>query len=139
MLEKKKYYIRIEKNLVEVNEEIYRSYYQMGRHERYLTEKDKAHKVLQYSNFDTDELLGEEMIPDFQSTSVEDRAITHILSERLHQCITLLPKSDQRLLQAIYGDGLSERQLSRKIGIPQKTINNRKHQILAKLKKLLQQ
>lgn len=139
MTEKKKYYIRIEKNLIEVSEEIYRCYHQMGRHERYLTEKEKAHNVLQYSNFDTDELLGEEMIPDFQSTSVEDHATTHILSERLHQCITLLPKSEQRLLQAIYGDGMSEHQLSRKIGIPQKTINNRKRQILAKLKKLLQQ
>lgn len=45
MPEKRKYFIRIGKSLVEVTEDVYCTYYQMERHERYLIEKDQAHGV----------------------------------------------------------------------------------------------
>lgn len=38
-----------------------------------------------YSDLDTDELLGEDMIPDMTSERVEDSAIYSILREKLHQ------------------------------------------------------
>ena len=34
------YYIRIAKDLLEVDESVYLAYYQMGRRERYLEERD---------------------------------------------------------------------------------------------------
>ncbi len=34
------YYIRIAKDLLEVDEAVYLAYYQMGRRERYLEERD---------------------------------------------------------------------------------------------------
>lgn len=134
MSEKKKYYICIDKKIqVEVTEEVYRAYYQIERHERYLLEKDHSHGVVLYSNLDTEDTLGEEILPDLQSVCVEDLAISHMLSKKLRQCIKLLSKEDQQLIQAIFYDEMSEYQLARQMGIPQRTINNRKKKILAKL------
>ena len=62
-----KYYIHISKIQVEVTEEVYHAYHQMERHERYLIEKYLAHDVWQYSNLDTENILGEEMLIDLQS------------------------------------------------------------------------
>lgn len=67
MLAKKKYCIQIGKVQVEVIEEVYHAYHQMERHERYLIEKYLAHDVWQYSNLDTENILGEEMLIDLQS------------------------------------------------------------------------
>ena len=136
-MSEKKYYIRIKKALVEVTKEVYRVYYQMDRHERYLTEKDIAHKVWQYSNLDTEDILGEEMIPDLQSTSVEDLATANLLVEKLRRCIKLLPDADQRLIHSIFYEGMSERQFARKEGIPLMTVRDKKVKILARLKSFL--
>ena len=82
MSEKKKYYIYIDKKTqVEVTEEVYRAYSQMERHERHLVEKDRSHGVVLYSNLDTGNTLGEEILPDLQSVCVEDLAISHMLSK----------------------------------------------------------
>lgn len=46
--------------------------------------------------------------------------------------------TEQELIQALFFRGLSERKWSEECGIPQKTINDRKQRILAKLKKMLE-
>ena len=44
----------------------------------------------------------------------------------------------QELINALFFRNLSERKWSDETGIPQKTINDRKHRIIAKLKKYLE-
>lgn len=56
---------------------------------------------------------------------------------RLNLCLALLSNHEQRLIRALYFDGFSERQLSAAIGVPQKTINDRRRKTLAKLKKMM--
>ena len=65
-------------------------------------------------------------------------AIAHILQERLHQCLELLPPQDRELIHALYFEELSERQLAKRTGIPQRTINDRKRRVIAQLKKNVQ-
>lgn len=136
-MSERKYYIRIKKTLVEVTEEVYRVYHQMERHERYLSEKDMAHKVWQYSNLDTEDILGEELIPDLQSRNVEDLAMARLLAEKLRRCVKTLPDADRRLIHAIFYEGISERQFAKKMEIPLMTVHDKKRKILAKLEKFL--
>ena len=138
MADKKEYRIRVAGVLVEVTQEVYLAYYRMKRREQFLIEKDMEHGVELYSNLDTDETLGEEMLPDRYSPGVEEKVITEVLSEKLRRCIDRLPEVEKKLIRAIYYEGTSERQLSRQTGIPQMTINSRKRKILAKLKKSLE-
>jgi len=135
MAENKRYIIMISGRQIEVNQEIYQAYYGIERHTRTLDEKDQRHGLVLYSNLDTPELSGEAMIPDCDAVSTEDAAITRILCEKLHRCLVLLPESDRKLLQAIYFEGLSERELAEQSSVPQSTINDRRRRAIQRLKK----
>lgn len=137
MAERKEYRIKVQGVLVEVTEEVYLAYYSIERHTRTLDEKDVRNGKVLYSALDTEETLGEEMIPDLGAARVEDVAIGNILCEELRHCLTLLPEPERELIHALYFEGLSERQLSKRTGIPQRTINDRRNRAIAKLKKML--
>ena len=81
MAERKVHYIRIEGTLVEVNKEIYDTYYGIERHAKTLDEKDERNGKVSYNAMDTDEMLGEDMIPDLNSPSVEDIVVTRMMRE----------------------------------------------------------
>lgn len=135
MAEGKKYIIKVSSELVEVSEDIYRAYYGMERHVRHLDEKDEAHGKVLYSNLDTEDTLGEEMIPDCHAVSVEDAAIAHILYEELHRCLEMLPDGERELLYAVFFENMSLRQISELENIPVMTLCDRKAKAIQKLRK----
>lgn len=137
MAGKDTYIIRVQGTLVEVTEDVYRVYYGMERHLLTLNEKDERNGKTLYSDLDTSEMLGEEMIQDCDAASVEDEAIALVLHDQLHRALELLPPAERKLIYAIYFEGLSERQLSKRSGIHYMTIHNRKVKILTKLGKML--
>lgn len=132
---KQKYYIKICKELVEVTQDVYLEYYRTARREQAQKEKEKKHGVLSYDALDAEGRLGREMLS--HSVDTEDFVASRIMCERLHQCLEILPPSERELLLAIYFEGLSERKLHEKTGIPQTTISYQKRKALAHLKKLL--
>jgi len=138
MAEQKKYYIHVPGALVEVSEDIYFAYYQEKRRGRTLREKDERNGAISYDGLDTPELSGQEMIPDRDAVSVEDAAIANILRGELRSCLALLDEPDRQLIHALYFEGLSEREYAKRVGVPQRTINDRRHRALRKLKKLLE-
>ena len=138
MAEQKKYYIHVPGALVEVSEDIYFAYYQEKRRGRTLREKDEHNGAISYDGLDTPELSGQEMIPDRDAVSVEDAAIANILRGELRRCLALLDEPDRQLIHALYFEGLSEREYAKRVGVPQRTINDRRHRALRKLKKLLE-
>ena len=135
----KKYYIRVPEARVEVSEEVYKAFWSMERHSRTLQEKDVRNHVFSYDAFDTDDMLGSELFPDKTTSNFEDQIIAEMMAAQLRRCIALLPEEDQKLIQAIYYDGLSEREVSKHEGIPQTTVSYRLRQILRKLQILFEQ
>ena len=134
----KKYYIKIQGKPIDVSKEIYDANNRAKRQVRTQKERDRRHGLLHIEGFDTDTSSGEEMLYDQLSESVEEKVVASIMSEQLHRCIAMLPRPEQELINALYFAGKSERQYSTETGIPQKTINDRKHRTLRKLKKLLE-
>ena len=132
----KKYYIRVPEALVEVSEEVYKTYRYMDRHSQTLEEKDSRNQVLYYDALDTDEILGADMFPDQSSPSVEDQVIANVMSAKLRRCLALLPEEDRKLIQAIYYEGLSEEAAGQRFGISQPAISKKRDRILQKLQKL---
>lgn len=139
MAEKKEYFIKVENQQIQVSETVYRTYYGLQRRNKTLEEKDQRNGRMLYSNLDTSETLGEEMIPDMSAAAVEDMVIAKLMSERLHRCISLLPKGEQELIHTIYFDQLSERKLSKKTGVHYMTLHDRKIRILQKLRKMMEE
>lgn len=110
MAEERKYRIRVDGILVDVSKEVYHAYYSIERHTRTLDEKDTRNGKVLYSDLDTDELLGEEVLPDRNAERVEDSAICSILCEELHYQLAMLPAQDRELIQALYFECLTERE-----------------------------
>lgn len=137
MAEGKEYRIKVQGVMVEVTREVYLAYYSVERHTRTLDEKDVRNGKVLYSELDTEETLGEEMIPDFGAARVEDVAIGNVLCEKLRQCLTLLSKQEQELIRALYFEGQRERKYAQRIGISQKGVNKRRHKIMDKLRAMM--
>jgi len=131
------YFIRVHGKLVPVNKAIYSEYYRMYRRERYLEERDITHGKILYSDLDNSDLLGEELMFDTNTESVEQIVINKVMIEKLVECLNLLCHAERMLIDALFYNGMTEREYSAVSGIPQQTINSQKAQLLEKLKKLV--
>lgn len=123
--------------LMEVSEEDYREYYRQKRREKYYTERARDNNDFSYDMLTTNEFNGEDILIS-QDGNVEDIVEHKMLSEKLINCLSQLTAQEFELIEALYYDGLSERKISAMTATPQKTINDRKRQILLKLRKLME-
>jgi DNA-directed RNA polymerase sigma subunit (sigma70/sigma32) len=141
MTETRKYWIRIDGRPVEVTKKIYGDYYNMGRRERYLEERDLDHGKTLYSQLDDGNTTGEDMLPDRDAIPVEEVVETLLTVEKLRKCVALLREAERELIEALFfvngGDGMTEREYSAKYGIPQQTVDDRRRAILHKLRKMM--
>lgn len=126
---------------IETSKEKYDEWEKDSRKEEYQKYIKKAfHRdVVSYDFFGNDEsgIPGGETIED-QTTNVEETAVEHMEMQELRQLIAKLDEGEQCVLYELYlsDNPISERELSRRMGVSQKTLNYRKKKILEKLKKL---
>lgn len=130
-------YIKVCGKLVTVTEEVYYAYHHMGRQRRTQAEKDERRRVASYDALDTNDGLGVDLLVDEESPGVEDAVIARIMSEKLHRYLALLPDRERSLLEKIYFEEMSERQVAQTLGIPCMTVHNRKVRALRKLRKMM--
>lgn len=132
-------YIRMHGRLIAVTDEVHYAYYHMSRQSRTQREKDRRHHTVSYDALDTADGLGIELLADEETPTVEEIVMLRILTEKLHHCLAQLPEQDQKLLHAIFFEGLSERELAKQAGIHYMTIHDRKTRAIKKLRKLMDQ
>lgn len=135
--DKELFFIPIEGKLIEVEENVYIAYYKMGRRERYLVGRDQKNGVLSYDALDQDGIVGQEMMNDPEADSLEELVMAKELKSKLHLCIEILSKSERELIQAIYFDGMSDTEYSKRIRKSQQTVGYRRKKVLSKLKRLM--
>lgn len=122
--------------IMEVEEAVYIEFYQMQRRQKYIDERSNDNKDISYDSLTTDEFNGEDILVD-DSESVEDTVIRNITAEEIRLVISMLKPSDQELIQAMFYEGLSERQYAKRCGVNRNAIHKRKVRILEELKKIL--
>ena len=125
---------------VEVPLERTKIYAAEQRRRRYIKDVmqalDISHTSLDIiTDMETNDINGEQILS--LGVSIEEDLIEKIEREELHSAIAKLSAKEKELIQALFFDGYTERQWSALTGIPQKTINDRKHKILEKIKKFL--
>ena len=132
-----RFFIPVQGFLLEVSQECYEDFYRAKEREKYLRKLNAKYGLLSIDAFDNEDDNG----TDYIQAETEDVAetVTHLLMlDKLRSVIPMLSENEQELIQALFFRGLSERKWSEECGIPQKTINDRKQRILAKLKKMLE-
>jgi len=118
---------------VEVSSEVYQAYAQADRRERYQAEREVG-RLLSLERL-ADDGMQLSHLTDKHVESAEDTAIRNLLKSQLHNALPLLSEEEQRLVQAIYFEGVSFRALSDETGIPVMTLHGRMRKIIGKIAK----
>ena len=148
-MDNKQFFIGIKGKRIAVTEEVYLAYYRSKRRERYFerdikTEtaiRDKGGNITGYAPSKEDSLdrlidAGEDY--DDGQKSVEEVVIGGLMSNALYQALDKLPEVDRALIEALFFQGKTERQMATEYGLSQKAINKRKAKILLTLKIFLE-
>jgi RNA polymerase sigma factor (sigma-70 family) len=133
----KKYYIPIDGRKVEVTHEFYKAYRRMERREEYLEERDTVHGKALYSQLDTEETTGEEMIPDRDAVPIEEAVALALMVDKLHACMPKLRPCDRELLELRYWRGLSQKKTAAILKCGQASVSRREKKALHSLKEML--
>lgn len=137
--------IFIGKEAIPVTEEVYQDYYKMDRHARYLEEDVKVGKTVadQVTGEDTYKPSKEDSIQrllekgqDFEDEqSVEDIACDKAMLLLLKKAKEILDEEELKLIDAVYDQELTYRQVGEKLNISHVAVQKRHNKVLDKLRK----
>ena len=132
-----KLFIPIQGCLLEVVREQYTDFYRDKERWRYLQKLDTKNSLFSLDGFVDDEGNALDFIAD-EAVDIAETVVNAVMVDRLKAALPLLSDSEQALIQAIFFDGISEREAGLRLGLTQSVVNKRKAKILAKLKKIIE-
>ena len=132
-----KLFIPVQGCLLEVVREQYTDFYRDKERWRYLKKLDTNHSLLSLEGFTDSEGNVLDFIVD-EAVDVAETVVHAVMVDRLKAVLPLLSSSEQTLIQAIFFEELSEREVGLWLGVTQSVVNKRKAKILAKLRKILE-
>ena len=132
-----KLFIPIQGCLLEVVREQYTDFYRDKERWRYLQKLDTKNRLLSLDGFTDSEGNPLDFITD-EAVDIAETVVNAVMVDRLKAALPLLSDSEQELIQAIFFDGLSEREVGARLGITQSVVNKRKARILIKLRKMIE-
>lgn len=135
MSENKKYTIIVKRQRVEVSEAVYRAYHQERENERYRNKCIKNNEC-SLERFQEDGVNAEYSIVRVQPDIV-DRLIQQEQFKSLYLALRLLSAEERSLIEELYFNEKSERNLAVELGVPRMTLSDKKRRILKKLKKVM--
>lgn len=122
--------------IMECTESQYRDWCRETRKHRYLAPYMKEHDFVSLDyKYGMNELVLHEIIAD-DSVDVEASVAETEMAGLLYHAIAKLSDDEISLLRIVFQSTDSEREIARKMRIPQKTINNRKLAVIKKIKKI---
>ena len=121
---------------VEVTKEVYDTYRRTEWNIKDNNESFYEHEI-QMSGLIGGEDDGYENFREFvdEENTPERNIVYAKIKKALLESVAELAEEERALVHALYWQGLSEREYSRRSGIPQRTINHRKKYILEKIRK----
>ena len=132
-----KLFIPVQGCLLEVMREQYADFYKDKERWRYLKKLDTNHKLLSLEGFIDSEGNMLDFVID-ETVDVAETVVRAVMVDRLKAALPLLSDSEQTLIQAIFFEELSEREVGLRLGVTQSVVNKRKAKILAKLRKIME-
>ena len=134
---KGKLFIPIQGCLIEVVREQYADFYKDKERWRYLQKLDTNHNLLSLEGFTDSEGNVIDFVVD-EAVDVVETVVHAVMVDRLKAALPLFSGSEQALINAIFFEELSEREVGLRLGITQSVVNKRKAKILAKLRKIME-
>jgi len=135
-VEKKEYYLYVKGKAVPVSEEVYKAYWKITEHEKYLLRKDWKYGVIPFSTLDNDGHFVDNIIDE--RIDLEKIVEVKMQIEELNKAIATLTKKERELMEAIFYREESLRSIGKKEKVSYQAIGKRRDKILEKLRKLLE-
>lgn len=131
----KEFKIRINNEFITVNEEIYITYYKMGRRERYL-EEVAVEKNLSYNQLlELDFPIEGKMCAS--QHLLEDVIIEKIMSEKMMIALYMITDHERMIIDELFFKGKSIRELSLHLNVAKSTLHEQKEKIIKRLRKII--
>ena len=135
----KENHIYVGNNKVTVSKEVYKTYWQSKERERYLLKKAIKYNIYIDSLFDDYERNSVEYYAiEMINKEAEENAQLEKLFAKLHLTLQKLTDEEFKLINAIYFQGITQRQYAKKTNQKQTTISWKHRKILAKIKKMFE-
>ena len=135
-MDKKDYYLYVKGKAVKVSEEVYKAYWKITEHEKYLQRKDWKYDVIPFSALDYDGHFVDNIIDE--RVDLEKIVEVKMQIEELNKALATLTKKERELIEAIFYKEESLRSIGKKEKVSYQAIGKRRDKILEKLRKLLE-
>ena len=135
-MDKKDYYLYVKGKAVKVSEEVYKAYWKITEHEKYLQRKDWKYDVIPFSALDNDGHFVDNIIDE--RIDLEKIVEAKMQIEELNKALATLTKKERELIEAIFYKEESLRSIGKKEKVSYQAIGKRRDKILEKLRKLLE-
>ena len=132
----KEYYLYVKGEAIPISEEVYKAYWKITEHEKYLQKKDCQYGVIPFSSLDHDGHFVDNIIDE--KIDLEKIVEVKMQIEELHKALATLTKEERELMEAIFYREETLRFISRKEKVTHQAIGQRRDQILEKLRKILE-
>ena len=133
---KKEYHIYVRGKAVPVSEEVYKAYWKITEHEKYLQRRDWKYDVIPFSAMDYDGHFVDNIIDE--RIDLEKIVEVKMQIEELNKALATLAKKERELIEAIFYKEESLRLIGKKEKVSYQAIGKRRDRILEKLRKLLE-
>ena len=135
-MDKKEYFLNVKGKAVKVSEEVYKAYWKITEHEKYLQRKDWKYDVIPFSAMDYDGHFVDNIIDE--RIDLEKIVEVKMQIEELNKALATLTKKERELIEAIFYKEESLRSIGKKEKVSYQAIGKRRDKILEKLRKLLE-
>ena len=135
-MDKKEYVLYVKGKAVSVSEEVYKAYWKITEHEKYLIKKDWKNNVIPFSALDYDGHFVDNIIDE--RIDLEKIVEVKMQIEELNKALATLTKKERELIEAIFYKEESLRSTGKKEKVSYQAIGKRRDKILEKLRKLLE-
>lgn len=129
----RKFYVRLNRKWYEVTKDVFSVYY--NSYKRIYRANANGKSPLLFEDIDL-------AYPFMQNTSVDNPVDTFMKNElllKVHIIKKNLSNEEKTILQEIYFNGKSEREVAHILGLPNTTLHNKKIRLLKKIREILEQ
>lgn len=131
--EREKYVIRLDDGtLVEVNREIYLEWYRSERRERYQRERDQKYGLCSIEGLHEKGYFPE--YPIYTIDATQEAVLWNECREKLRNALKSLSEQDARLVQLLYFEEITVKEVADIFGCSRKTIGKHRGRILKELR-----
>ena len=134
--DKREYFIYVKGKAVPVSEEVYKAYWKITEHEKYLQRKDWKYDVIPFSAMDYDGHFVDNIIDE--RVDLEKIVEVKMQIEELNKALATLTKKERELIEAIFYKEESLRSIGKKEKVSYQAIGKRRDKILEKLRRILE-